>query len=171
MKKLFFISLFLLSVNINVFSQKKFIFYNFTSHTVEIGTIAAIDSVNELPQYDSSIFGIISVPPFGSYTLENTAYPQRFPFHSPLSTPYIDEWNVYNPPSSPTIENSIDAWVAGDDQVFYYVKFQVGTGGSLGGGTIGNSDYGIPTSIQGNGWSATYTMPPNTQTYNCIIFP
>lgn len=160
----------LLGININAFSQKTFTFTNYTGYTVEIGGIVTQDTINDLPNYDSSSsFGNISIPPNGSYILENSLNGQRFPFDSPNSTPYIDEWTKIDPPNAPITVNSTTAWSQGDDQIFYYVKFQVGTNGSLGGGTLGRIDSSLPTFVPGNGWNA-YSLPSvNSQTYTIII--
>lgn len=153
------------------YSQKVFNFYNFSSFPVEIGgVVTKPESGGTYPFFDSSVFGLIPVSAGGgSYTLENTSHMTRFPFHSPASLPYITSWYRMTAPFTSITMPSNAAWVIGSDQEFHYVKFQVGTSGSLGGGNLGElggSSQG--EIIFGNGWTAIYS--PSGLEYNCVIF-
>ncbi len=160
------------------YSQKVFYFYNFSSYNVEIGGVVTMPDPATIggtyPFYDSSVSSLITVPAgTGVYTLENTTNIYRFPFHSPASSPYITDWYRMTAPFTSTIVPSNAAWVLGADQVFHYVKFQVGTSGSQGGGNLGEPGGGSQGDyIQGNGWTAIYTFFQSGTyiEYTCVIF-
>ncbi len=160
------------------YSQKAFYFYNFSSYNVEIGGVVTMPDPATIggtyPFYDSSVSSLITVPAgTGVYTLENNTNIYRFPFNSPASSPYIADWYRITGPFTLAIVPSNAAWVLGADQVFHYVKFQVGTTGIYGGGNLGEFGGGSQGDyIQGNGWIAIYsTFQSGTYIeYTCVIF-
>ena len=124
MKKItFFLVLFL---SLQGFSQKTFEVYNFSGQTINLGDIItrAISGTSfVLPEYHSKPFGNITIAPGGSYVLENTSYPLRFPFNSPASVPYISIWERNNTNGTTSMLASNSAWALGNSQVFFNLKF------------------------------------------------
>jgi hypothetical protein len=166
MKNLLYITI--LFFSLQSFAQKTFEVYNYTSQTVKIADIVTKSPSSTYPEFHSKPFGLISIPPGGSYTLVNTANPYRFPFHSPTSSPYITNWERLNSPSSSTPMGSMAAWTLGSSQVFERMHFYVG------------NDYtSISTpsgsSASGPGWTAFYDefidpVNPNIILYTIVIF-
>lgn len=174
MKQIILFIVFFVSIESSI-AQKVFYFYNFSSHTVEIGgVVTKPDNGDPYPFFDSSVSPLITVLPGELYVLENTSNLFRFPFFSPASVPYIDTWYRVDSPSSSITIDSMPAWVLGNAQEFHYVKFQVGSSGSLGGGNLGvpgGSSQGDSVQSLGN-WTALYSgfQSGNYIEYTCVIF-
>lgn len=154
------------------FAQKTFEVYNFTTQTVQLADIIT-RAGSVYPEYHSKPFGLVSIPPGGSYTLVNTANVFRFPFQSPTSAPYINKWERLNSAAGPgTIQTSPVAWTFGNSQVFNRMMYYVGT-----------SYNGTPTAplgvasfspwFTGSGWQLDYDCSnpaPNVWFYTLVIY-
>ncbi|MGL5892195.1 MAG: hypothetical protein ACRC3B_20035, partial [Bacteroidia bacterium] len=81
-----------LLIGLQSFAQKTYEVYNFTTQTVQLADIMTRTAAGNYPEYHSKPFGLISIPPGGSYTLVNTTNIFRFPFQSPSSIPYVNVW-------------------------------------------------------------------------------
>jgi hypothetical protein len=154
MKKFLYITALFLSFQ--SFGQKTFEIYNFSSSTIDIAEILTkLNTSATYPMFSSKTYGFITLSP-GSYVLENTTHTFRFPFDSPLSSPYITAWDRINSSNSVTSFPSDQAWVQGNNQVFYGLWFYDATG-----------DYGntVPLGIQ----TLTNWIPHPTLTidYDC----
>jgi hypothetical protein len=167
MKKIIIVAILLFSLQ--NFAQKTFVVYNFTGQTVQLADIITKPSGAAIyPEFHSKPFGLISIPPGGSYTLENTANVYRFPFYSPTSAPYINKWERLNSSSSVTPLTSPVAWPLGSSQIFTRMLFYVGneyrliTAPTLGSGTV-----------TGTGWTADYVEDnpaPNVYLYTIVVY-
>ena len=126
MKNIFILLVFVITLQIQ--AQKTFEVYNFSNQTINLGDIIT-RSGTALPEYHSKPFGLITIPPGGSYILENTSQVFRFPFNSPNSSPFITKWDRNN--ANGTTTNNVPsnvAWVAGNSQVFFNLKYFDGNG-------------------------------------------
>lgn len=156
MKKLIIVATLLFSLQ--NFAQKTFEVYNFTGQTVKLwDIITKPNSAAIYPEFHSKPYLAVTIPPGGSYTLENTANIFKFPFQSPTSAPYINRWARLNTVSSSTPLTSPVAWSLGSSntQVFKSLIFEVGTSWNnltvpIGLQSISNA---IPTST---GWQLDY---------------
>lgn len=171
MKKIFSI---IILFSLQVYSQKTFEVYNFTTQTVRLLDIVTNVS-GVYPEFHSKA-NPVTIPAGGSYTLTNAADLARFPFHSPSSSPYIPTWerlDPYIPPASPvsTTMTSNNAWLIGSNQVFDRMVF-----------SVGNSFNSINTTntssspVTGPGYTAEYSVfiapPPFTDIiYTIVIMP
>ena len=118
MKKIILIALFLYSLQ--NFAQKTFEVYNFSGQTIKLADIITKPTASTYPEYHSKP-ALITIPPGGSFTLENTSNVYRFPFYvtgNPIAT-----WQRLNSPSSTTFVPSTAAWTLGISQVFSNLKF------------------------------------------------
>ena len=164
MKKIIIIAL--LCLGIQGYSQKTVYVFNFTSFNVQIGEIQTRSTATSTyPRFKtnySGTGGLINVPAGTTYTLvnPNNTY---FPFYSPTSVPVITAWTRQFSAGA-TWANFLSTNlnnVLAVPQVFNFIKLQVGSNGSLGGGYL-FVDPIYPNPISGNGWSATYESVPGT---------
>lgn len=160
-----------LLVGLQNFAQKTFEIYNFTGQTVEIASIIT-KGTSTYPEFHSKPFGLISIPPGGSFTLENTSNVFRFPFESPTSIPYIDKWERLNSPSSGMVLTSPIAWSFGNSQVFHRMLFYVGSSYN----NLPAVPTGVTTvapAVTGAGWQLDYDCSnpaPNVWFYTIVIY-
>src|SRR4051812_15775352 len=91
MKKIFLLAMLL--CGLQNFAQKTFEVYNFTAYTVKLADVITKPAgATVYPEFHSKPSGLISIPPGGSYTLQNTANLYRFPLYSLTSIPVIPSW-------------------------------------------------------------------------------
>lgn len=136
MKKL--LLLFVLFLGLQGFAQKTvYIFNNSATATIKIGEIqtikAAISGTSVTlgyPRFTSYTPTLITIPPGGSYTLENVANPNKFPFVSVGNTPQINQWRKSVSATSSSLVSSAQAFTTATAQIFYYIKFTGGTAGT-----------------------------------------
>jgi hypothetical protein len=144
---------------------------------MQIGEIQTKSSVNAntypkfISNYSGGLLDIPSVPAGYTYILENPNA-SYFPFYSPSSTPYIDYWlryssaSTYGNFSSTTLNN-----VLATNQVFNFIKFQVGTAGNAGGGNLYRDASDGPQIIDdGNGWIAEIFHDENSDETIILIY-
>jgi hypothetical protein len=171
MKKLFLLAALLLGIQ--GFSQKTYEVYNLTTQTVGLADIITRTNTSGYPEYHSKPFGVVNIPPGGSYILQNTSNVFRFPFESPTSVPYINKWERAASASGPyTIQTSPAAWFLGNSQVFYRMMFYVGSSY--------NSMPAVPPGVTtlaswvvGSGWQLDYDCSnpaPNVWNYTIVIY-
>ena len=121
MKKIIMIAFLLFSIN--NYAQKYFEVYNLSTQTIKLADIIT-RAGTALPEYHSKPFGTITIPPGGTYILQNTSNVFRFPFNSPTSVPFVNVWERLNANGTITFNlASNTAWIAGNSQVFYNLKF------------------------------------------------
>lgn len=166
MKKILFL---IILFGLQGYGQKTLEIYNFCPYTLAVLYINTSAS-GAYPQFKSNFPPtIIMIAPGDSYILQNTADPDRFPFDSPLSSPYVNSWLKTNPPSPPANVTSNAAWLQGDDQTFDSLQYR------LLDPATSNGIIGEPTPMaSGPGWNAIYEMsanPPNQITYTVVFFP
>ena len=158
MKKIFLLAIGLIALQ--GFAQKTVYYFNFSSYTLYIGDIVTIKEVpppagsplGTLPTYDYPYFRntnterggtYITVIPGGSYVLENTANPNKFPFTSIGNTPQLTTWKRVSSATASGNVSSIAAFTVATPQVFHYTKFMIGPGGSAGGTTFASPKPGL----------------------------
>lgn len=173
MKKLIIIATLLFSLQ--NFAQKTFYVYNFTGQTVELADIITKPNTSATyPEYHSKPNGLITIPPGGSYTLENTTSPVnlvRFPFLS--TADYLPTWERLNSSSSTTLQASNLAWPLGNAQVFSSMLFYVGLSYNLLPTVpISTTSYTISSIVAGSGWQADYDFYTSgtVQIYTIVIY-
>jgi len=143
MKNLFLT--FVLFLGLQGIAQKTvYIFNNSTTATITIGDIqtkkATFSSTPGTaptlgyPTFTSFTNTPIIIPPGGSYTLENTANPNKFPFISVGNSPQITQWVKFVSANSFSTVSSTQAFTTASSQIFYSIKFM----GGAGGGTLVN---------------------------------
>ena len=133
----------LLFLGLQSFAQKTVYIFNFSSSPVTIGNIGTVKATISgttvtmgYPKYVShdnpSGPGTpsITIPVGGSYTLENTANPNKFPFVSIGNTPAISQWTRKASATSSATVTAATAFTVGTTQMFEYIKFSAGSGGS-----------------------------------------
>ncbi len=152
MKKLI---LLLMVCTLSIQAQKTVKVYNYTASTVYIRDLVTRTNTYTLPEFHLKPNGQITIAPFGSYTIVNTANATRFPFYSPTSTPVITTWERITA-TAPTNTNmpSTAAWLQGANQVFYWVN--IGIGGYT--ATVGVPSSGQPISSPLNGYTVSYAQ-------------
>jgi hypothetical protein len=134
-------------------AQKTVKVYNYTANTVLIRDLVTRTATNTLPEFHSKPNGQITIAPYGSYTMVNTANATRFPFYSPTSLPVITTWerSTTTTPTSSIMPNTA-AWLQGANQVFYWVN--IGIGGYA--TTVGSPISGLPSTNSLSGTTVTY---------------
>lgn len=86
MKQLFALAMLLGSLH--SFAQKTFEIYNYTGYTIDVADIITKPSGAAIyPEIHSKPHGLFSIPPGGSFILENTSHVYRFPYNSTVSSP------------------------------------------------------------------------------------
>ena len=133
----------LLFLGLQSFAQKTVYIFNTSSLPVTIGNIGTVKATISgttvtlgYPKYVShdnpSGPGTpsITIPAGGSYTLENTANPNKFPFVSIGNTPAITQWTRKASATSSATVTAATAFTVGTTQMFEYIKFSAGSGGS-----------------------------------------
>ncbi|WP_329804652.1 hypothetical protein [Flavobacterium facile] len=175
MKKLIIVATLLFSLQ--NFAQKTFEVYNYTGQTVKLwDIITKPNSSATYPEFHSKPYGAVTIPPGGSYTLVNTANVFKFPFQSPTSIPYINNWERLNSASSVTPLASTVSWSLGSSnaQVFKSIIFEVGT--SWNNLTVPIGTQTIPSAVTGSGWQLDYDCyqpdpaQPNLWYYTIVIY-
>ncbi|MGX7667523.1 hypothetical protein [Flavobacterium pedocola] len=124
MKKIILIATLL--IGLQNFAQKTFEVYNLTGYTFNLTDIITRPVGTTYPEFHSKPFGNIPLGPTSaqtSYVLENTSNVYRFPFNSPSSSPVITTWERLSSPSTVTTFTSNGAWVLGNAQEFYKLKY------------------------------------------------
>jgi hypothetical protein len=171
MKKIILITV--LFLGLHGFSQKIVYVFNFSSYGVDIGEFQTKNSTGGFPYFRSYPF-LVHINAGDSYTLENNGSSTKFPFVSVGNTPQLNSWVRTNSATSSTTVTSTTAYISGASQLFNFIKFQVGTNGSLGGGNLGASPF--LADVVGTGWLAHYDpattdpLNPNLQEYVITIF-
>ena len=141
-KKIVFITL--LFLGLQSFAQKTVYIFNLSSSPVTIGNIGTVKATISgttvtlgYPKYVShdnpSGPGTppITIPPLGSYTLENTANPNKFPFVSIGNTPAITQWTRKASATSSATVTAATAFTVASTQMFEYIKFNAGSGSGV----------------------------------------
>ncbi len=139
MKKIIFILI--LFLGLQGFAQKPiYIFNNSATATITIGDIQTVkvsvrgtteDTVTfGYPTFVSNSPALITIPPGGSYTLENLANPNKFPFVSFGNTPQINQWRRFITQNSSALVSSTQAFTAATSQIFKSIKFLGGSAGT-----------------------------------------
>lgn len=149
MKKVFYLALLFYAIQIQ--GQKSVKISNLTANTVTIQDLVTRTDAFALPEFHSKPSQNITIPPYGTYILINTANATRFPFSSPTSVPQISKWERFNANGTTTaniVSNA--AWLTGANQVFYWVQLGIG---------VTSKQIGVNnTSQTSNGWSASYSQ-------------
>jgi hypothetical protein len=175
MKKLIIVATLLFSLQ--NFAQKTFEVYNFTGQTVKLWDIITKPNTTAIyPEFHSKPYGAVTILPGESYTLVNTANVFKFPFQSPTSIPYINNWERLNSATSTTLLASPVAWSIGSSntQVFKSIIFEVGT--SWNNLTVPIGPQTIPNAVTGSGWQLDYDCiqpdpaQPNLWLYTIVIY-
>lgn len=168
MKKLVFIVV--LFICVQSFAQKTFEIYNFSSYTVNISSIVTHPTTGGYPEFSNKWYGGFDIAPGNIYVLENTSNVYRFPFYSPTSIPYMTQWQRLNSPSSVTMLPSNNAWVLGNNQVFYRLHVFSDTDYHV--KTVLGGVYSDPDWMVDADWTATYDCSnpaPNVWFYTIVI--
>lgn len=135
-------------------AQKTVKIYNYSAYTVKFFDFVTRTSTNQFPEFHSKQFGGVTIAPFGSYTMVNTASTTRFPFYSPTSSPVITTWErlTTTTPTSTIMTNTV-AWLQGGNQEFSYIQLTIN--GSI--RNLGNPlTSTFPASVSASGWTASY---------------
>lgn len=172
MKKFYYIAI--LFIGFLSFGQKTFEIYNFSSYPIDIAEIMTKpNSSATYPTFSSKSYGMIPLlNPGDYYVLENTSNTFRFPFESPSSTPYITTWDRANSSNSVTAFPSNQAWIQGNNQVFYSLGLYDAAGYYSGTVPVGTVTY-IPSWITHPDWVADYECSnpaTNVWIYTIIIY-
>lgn len=127
---------FALLLTLQGFAQKTvYIFNNSATASIIIGDIETVkasfsgeDVTLSYPHFKSHISPEITIPPGGSYTLENVSNPNKFPFISFGNTPQINQWKKFiGLTSLPTTVSSSQAFTTATSQILLSIKFMGGT--------------------------------------------
>lgn len=170
MKKTILILIFVIGLQSQ--AQKTFEVYNYTGVTIKLADIITRTFTNPstyaLPEYHSNPFGLITIPPGGSYKLVNNTNVFRFPFNSPSSVPFITTWERLNAngTTTPNLTSNV-AWTLGNSQSFYNLK--------LFDSAMILKEVGIvaPTVTLTGGYTAEYAgsnPSPNVYFYTIVIY-
>ncbi len=177
MKKLFTIAVFLLVWSSYSQNKSRNLFINNqSSFGMDIGEIKTKPTTGTYPHYISRyiVNGVntkIHLNPLQSLVLISpyvSTTAARFPFYSPTSVPYINFWTkTISATSGGNVASSTLNTVLANNQLFDYIKFQMGTNGNAGGATLYFPAATIPTTdvvtYTGTGWIAFigYTSSPS----------
>jgi|GEM_PF-2308976 len=162
------------------FSQKTLEIYNYSVKTISIQMIATKPPSGIYPWCASVTPSPITIPPGGTYILENTANIYRFPFYSPASSPFITNWRRVVAPVPPsqnatfTNMTSQALWPLGTSQFFDYISFNVNSA-AAGSGNIGELSFWVTSTTIINTthhWGADYVAdyPAANVIFNTIVF-
>ncbi len=153
MKKIFLFLL--LTCVMQLQAQKTFVLYNLTANTVYIddlithaGTLGSYPTCHLKPSAHE-----ISIPPYGTYTMINTAHATRFPFYSPTSVPPPSLWNRQASATTGANMPSNAAWLLGANQVFSWIQVRIGANSKQIGDPLLSTRVSFLNSA---GWSAQY---------------